>query len=131
MANKYKNEMEIELGPEKILLRPSFENMSDTEANVGGIGYLAFTFSRSSASKSIDDSVKQLPPLTMAAKIIYYNQAARKEEDSTLRKFSLEEIWDLVQDEGIKIIKPITNYLSIMTSGNKNPTPISDAEKKS
>lgn len=116
MANKYKNEMEIKIGEETILLRPTFENLSDMESNVGGLAYLAWRLSRGT---TIEDKVKSLPSFTDMAKIIYYNQAARKADDPSLRKLSLEEIWELVQGEGAKLIKPVTEYLSQIMAGNK------------
>ena len=131
MANKYKNELEIEMGAEKILLRPTFDNISDMECNVGGLTYLAWKFSRSSVLGNTQDAIKLLPSITEIAQIIYYNQAARRDDDKTLRKYSLEEIWDLVQDEGIRLIKPVTEYLSVITAGNKNAAQIGETEKKS
>lgn len=129
MANKYKNEMEIKLGAEVILLRPTFENISDTESNVGGIPYLAFITTRSSQpGLTVEQITKLMPPMSLMAQIIYYNQADVKEDGK--RKFTLEEIWDLVQDEGIRITGPISKYIGVMTSGNKIAPEFSDAEKK-
>ena len=131
MANKYKNEMEIKLGQETILLRPTFENISDMESNVGGLTYLAWKFSRGLALGGTQEAIKLMPSITELAQIIYYNQAARKEDDLTLRKYSLEDIWVLVQEEGIKLTKPVTEYLSVITAGNKNAAQLPESEKKS
>lgn len=132
MANKYKNEMEIKLGAEVILLRPSFENISDMESNVGGVTYLAWKFSRGSTLSSTTEKLKSLPTLSDITKIIYYNQAARKLDDPTLRKLSLEEVWVMVQDEGVRVIGPVTTYLTLIMAGNKGLEESSDTgEKKS
>lgn len=120
--------MEIKLGEETILLRATFENVSDMESNVGGLSYLAFKFSRGT---SLETSVKSMPSLTDIAKIIYFNQAARNPEDPTKRKFSLEEIWDLVQAEGVAVTTPVVTYLALITKGNKNAPTLTEEEKKS
>ena len=131
MANKYKNEYEIKMGSETILLRPTFENIADMESNIGGLTYLAWKFSRGMTSMDKVEAIKNMPSITEIAQIIYYNQAARKEDDTTKRKYALEEIWGMVQDEGIRLTKPVTEYLSIITAGNKNASQSSEQEKKS
>lgn len=136
--NNFKNEMEITLGSEKILLRPTFENVASMESNVGGLTYLAWKFSRSTTKdkdgKPIvnEAMIKNMPSLTEVAQIIFYNQAATKEGDPTLKKFSLEEIWDLVTLEGLKVIGPVTLFLCKITNGDKfKNDELSESEKKS
>lgn len=140
--NKFRNEMEIELGSERILLRPTFENIAAMEANVGSVAYLGWKFSRGirlgadGKAQVTDGAVKALPSLTECAQIIFFNQAATKPDDPTLKKFSLEEIWDLVLQHGSTICKTIVQYLAKITAGDK-PTvekpqeSIAEFEKKS
>ena len=127
MENKFRNEMEIQVGPEKILLRPTFENIAATEANAGALQYLAVK-----ASRGNKDPKKGLT-MTEMAMIIYYNQAAVSSDDVTKKKYSLEQIWELVMQEGLYLYQPILVFLARMTAGNKyaNVDELSEAEKKS
>ncbi len=134
--NKFRNEMEIKLGLEKILLRPTFENIAATETHVGGLAFLAWKFSIGSrGGAGMLEMAKSLPTLTECAAIIFYNQAATKENDATKKKFSLEEIWEFVQAEGMKdVIHNITMYLARITAGSVKVDELdkmSEAEKKS
>ena len=113
MENKFRNELEIELAGEKLLLRPTFENIAAMETKLGGLAYLAWKFSRGGRDP------KFLPSLTECAEIIYLNQAANNPTDPTKKKFSMEEIWEKVQAEGLGVIKPITIFLGRISAGNK------------
>jgi len=130
--------MVLKLGPEQILLRPTFENIAAMESTVGGVAYLGWKYSRGIRLENgkpvvTEQSIRALPPLTECAQIIFYNQAATKPEDPTLKKFSLEEIWDLVLQEGTPVAKQVVQYLAGLTTGDKSEPPkaVSDEEKKS
>jgi hypothetical protein len=138
MENKFRNELEITLGGEKILLRPTFENIAAMENNVGSVAYLTWKFSRGIRSvdgKSLasDAAVRSMPSMNEAAKIIYYNQAAHKQGDPTLKKYNLEEIWQLILEEGAGVAKHIILFLGRITAGNKaiDIDELSEGEKKS
>jgi len=122
--------MEIELAKVKILLRPTFENIAAMEENVGSIAWLGWKYSRGIGTK---DAVKSIPSMSEVAKIIYFNQAATKADDVTQKKFSLEEIWDLVLQEGAGVSSKIMLYLGRITAGNKADEieGLSETEKKS
>lgn len=140
MENKFRNEMEIKLGGETILLRPTFENIAAMESFVGSVAWLGWKFSRGvrvgADGKAIkqnvitEEAIKAIPTLSDSAKIIYYNQAACRADDPTQKKFSLEEIWDLVLQEGTPVVKHITMYLAGVTAGSKAMVVAEDAEKK-
>lgn len=132
MENPFRNEKEIKLGEVTILLRPCFENVAAMEAKLGGLTYLAWKFSRSTIdARSGTLDPKNIPTLTECAQIIYFNQAATKPNDPNQKQYSLEEIWALVQYEGLKIIQPVTMFLVAVTAGNKNAVEPSEAQKKS
>jgi len=124
MENKFKNEMNIKLGGEEILLRPTFENVASMEAKLGGIAYLAWKLSRSATNPSV------LPSLTDLAQIIYFNQAATKADDQTKKKHSLDEVWALVQEEGLGVVKPVTEFLARIAAGNKMQSELTENQKK-
>lgn len=131
MENKYRNELEVKIGGETILLRPTFENIAAMEENIGGLSYLAWKYSRATGK---DGQAKALPGLTECAKIIYFNQAATKPDDPTQKKLSLEEVWDLVSKEGVAVITPVLTFLGRITAGQKEdsePKELSESEKKS
>ena len=121
MENKFRNEIEISLGDEVILLRPTFENIAMTETHIGSISYLAWKFSRGvrmgddgkvdPKSLNSEETIKSLPSLTEISQVIYYNQADRK--------FTLEQVWDLVMGSGKarELISAITIYVGRMLSG--------------
>lgn len=135
--------MEVKVGPETILLRPTFENIAAMESVVGSVSYLGWKFSRGirqNAEGGVDartlntaEAIKGMPSMTEVAQIIYFNQAATKENDATRKKFSLEEIWDLVSQEGMRLVLPIMTYIANITAGDKmaNTDAPSEAEKKS
>lgn len=127
MENKFKNEMEITVGGEKILLRPTFENLAAMESNLGGLPYLAFKFGQGVDidSKKIDQikSAKSMPSMTETAQIIFYNQAEKK--------YTLEQIFDLCIDHGISICAQIVLFLVRVSAGNKMQKEPSEKQKKS
>lgn len=133
MENKFRNEMEIVLGEHKILLRPTFENIAAMEANVGSVAYLGWKYSRGirvdkdgkadKGSLNSADAVKALPPMSEAAQIIFYNQAATKADDPTLKKYSLEEIWDMVLQRGSPVVRDVFVFLGRITAGSKSFDP--------
>lgn len=127
MENKFKNEMEIEVGGEKILLRPTFENLAAMETKMGGLAYLAFKFGQgiNLETKSVDQliSAKSMPSLTETAQIIYFNQAEKK--------FSQEEVFDLCLNEGIKVCAQAVLFLVKCSAGNKMQREPSERQKKS
>lgn len=142
--NSARNEIVIKLAGEDILLRPTFENIAAMEANVGGVSYLGWKYSRGVrvkengeadlASLVSETAIKSLPSMSEVAQIIYYNQAATKPEDSTLRKYSLEEIWDKLLKNGIgTITRQVTIYLARLTAGDRLSVveDLSEEEKKS
>lgn len=137
MENKFRNEVEISLGGEKILLRPTFENIAKTESNVGSISYLAWKFSRGVSlddkgkvdpqSLSSEAAVKSLPSLSEATQIIFYNQAEPK--------FSIEDIWDLVLKTPDKkgLMMNTTVFIGRMLTGGNfdEEKEVTEDEKKS
>lgn len=142
MENKFRNELEIDLGGQKILLRPTFENIAAMEENVGSVSYLTWKYSRGIRFKdgkvdknslNMETAVKGIPSLSESAKIIYFNQAAVKHDDPTLKKYSLEEIWDLVLIDGTAVAQKIIVYLGRITAGNKAQEieELKEEEKKS
>lgn len=117
--NKFRNEMTVKLGAQEILLRPTFQNIAAMESVVGGLTYLALKFSRGGAgAKSALEMSKSLPSLSECAQIIFFNQANTKPENMNQKQFSLEEIWDMVQAEGMQtVIHSVTMYLTRITVG--------------
>lgn len=142
--NNARNEMVIKLAGEDILLRPTFENIAAMEANVGGVNYLGWKYSRGIRTKEngeadlaslvSETAIKSLPSMSETAQIIYYNQAATKPEDPTLRKYSLEEIWEKLLKNGVGgVTRQVTIYLARLTAGDRLSVvdDLTDAEKKS
>lgn len=127
MENKFKNEMEITLAGEVILLRPTFENLAAMESKLGGVAYLAYKFGQGIdiETGNIDQlaSAKAMPSMTETAQIIFYNQAEKK--------YSLEEIYDLCLDEGVRVCAKAVLFLVKMTAGNKLQKEPSKRQKKS
>jgi hypothetical protein len=124
--NPVRNEYEISVGGEVILLRPTFQNIAAMENAVGGLNYLAWKFSRGSIGKQINVErlVKDLPYMTELAQVIFYNQAEKK--------FTLEQIWELVKAEGADLTIPVSKFLGRITAGsNRTVEGLDDAEKKS
>jgi hypothetical protein len=124
--NPVRNEYEITVGGEVILLLPTFQNIAAMENAVGGLNYLAWKFSRGSIGKQINVErlVKDLPYMTELAQVIFYNQAEKK--------FTLEQIWELVKAEGADLTIPVSKFLGRITAGsNRTVEGLDDAEKKS
>ncbi len=143
MENVKRNEMEIQVGPEKILLRPTFENLATLEAKVGSLSYLGWKFSRgvrvkreSTTDFKMDRTLnselaKDMPSLTEVAQIIYICQASTDPQDINKKKFSIEQIWDLVIGEGTVMVNRLLPFLAKLCAGNKlSPDELSESEKK-
>lgn len=127
--NNFRNEMLVEIGTEKILLRPTFQNMSEMESNVASVSYLAYKFSRGlreTGANKENEAAKSLPSLTEAAQIIYYNQAERK--------FTLDEVWEKIISSGNtpKIMVQVTIFIGKMLAGGdfNIDKEVTDDEKK-
>lgn len=124
MENKFRNEMLIKVGGKELLLRPTFENVSAMESSMGGLGYLAVKMAAGG------NTAKALPSLSDCAKVIYFNQAGHLKDDPTKKEYSIEEIWELIQEEGIAAVGPVVEFISKITSGNKILDKLSAEEKK-
>jgi len=108
MANKFRNEMELEVAGDKILLRPTFENCANLEAALGyGLPMLAYNLAS-----------KKMPALTDLAKVIYFCQAEKN--------LKLEQVWDLVQAEGVNVTVSVLSFIAKITSGDKTQVPLSE-----
>ena len=127
MENKFKNEMEIMLGGEKILLRPTFENLAAMETALGGIAWLAYKFGKgidvTSRKVDPDMSAKAMPSMTETAQIIFFNQAEKT--------YSQEEIFQMCLDEGVKVCAQAVMFLVKVSAGNKMQKELTDKQKKS
>lgn len=125
--NTFRNEQVIVLAGTKILLRPTFENIAAMESDMGGVAYLAFKYGQgvNLDTKAIDPllSAKSYPPLSETAKIIFHNQAEKT--------YTLDQIFDLVMQEGIRASATIVLFLVKMTAGNKFAKEPSERQKKS
>lgn len=130
MENKFRNEMEIKLAGETILLRPTFEALAKTETEIGALHWLAFKF-----GKGVDVDPKTgktvvnpetMPPLHVCAKMFFLHQAEDNE-----RKFTLEEMAQLCIADGMKCTIPFLQYLTRMTAGNNRPPKLTEKQKKS
>lgn len=121
--NKFKNEMEVQIGSKKILLRPTFENLAEMETNLGSIGYLSWKFSqgvRKNEGGGLDQSslnsreaIQALPSLTEITQIIFYNQAEKE--------YSKEDIYQMIIEEGAyrDCMIASTIYIGRMLAGSK------------
>lgn len=119
--NIFKNETELKIGDETILIRPTFENLAEMESNVGSVTYLSWKFSqgvKKNRDGSVDrdslnsrETIQALPSLSEITEIIYYNQAEKK--------FSKEEIFRLIVEN--KAMQPmmiqVTIYIGKMLTG--------------
>jgi hypothetical protein len=127
MENKFRNEMEITLSGQKILLRPTFENLAAMEGDLGGIAYLAYKYGQGIdiEARTVDQlkSAKAMPPITEAAKIFFFNQAEKK--------FTLEEIYGMCLDEGLKVCAQAVLFLVRVSAGNKLAKEPTRSQKKS
>jgi hypothetical protein len=127
MENLARNEMLIELGAEKILLRPTFENLSAMESKLGGMASLTFKYAKNvdgfdDVSKiDVEKMSKSFPSFSEATQIIYYNQAEKK--------FTLEQIHELVMETGVKGLVQVVTFLVRATMGSKK-TKLTSSKKK-
>lgn len=120
--NPFKNEKLIKLGDQEILLRPSFENIAALEANVEPL---------MSITQRMSKGVGKVP-MTLLAQVIFYCQAERKADNQESYRFSLEEIWSLVQIEGGgTLYVPILSFIGSVFAGDKNAAELSERQKKS
>lgn len=116
MANKFRNEKQIKLGGVEVLLRPSFENIANLEDSLGfGLPTLSLRLSKMFQRQ-------ETPKLTDLAKIVFHCQAEKK--------YNLDEIWELCQEEGIESAKDILVFVSNVTAGNKAAPQLSEEEVK-
>lgn len=106
--------MEITLGGEKILLRPTFENCTNLEGSLGyGLPMMAYNLSQ-----------KKMPALTDLAKVIFYCQAEKK--------LTMAEIWDKVMFDGVEITTQVLIFVGQITAGDSAKVqPSESSEKKS
>lgn len=119
--NQFKNQLEVAIGAEKILLSPTFENIAQMESNVGSVSYLAWKFSqgvRKQADGSLDkdslntrETIKGLPSLSEVTQIIYYNQAEKM--------YSLDEIFQKIVSSGQfqQVMIQVTIFIGKMLTG--------------
>lgn len=113
MANKFRNEMTIKLGEVEILLRPTFENCANLESALGyGLPMMAFKLAK-----------QQLPSMTDAAKVIFFCQAEKK--------YTLEQVWELMMENGSGIIKDLLMFVGGITAGDKTVQELTESQKKS
>lgn len=123
--NPFRNEMNVELAGETILLRPTFENLAAMETDIGGIPFLAWKFGK---SVSVVDGKMvlgqdSLPPMSICTKVIFHNQEPKK--------FSLEQVHEMVMAQGITATRIALNFIMKCTAGNRQQPDLSDAQKKS
>lgn len=141
--NKHRNEIELKIGDKVILLRPTFENLAETESNVGGLSWLAWRFSRGVRVQQSEDgtvkpvaeitseTLKDQPSLTEIVKIVYYNQV---KNESGRRELSLEQIFDLIVSTGsfkMVLMKVIVFIGQALSGGDfDEQAEVTEAEKK-
>jgi hypothetical protein len=116
MINPLKNELEIELGAEKLLLRPSFENLAALEAQIGPLDSLSFSLSRQTEDKP------RLLSITESVRIIFHCQEPKN--------LSISEIHSLVMSAGIKARSQLYKFLLTITAGDDAAAEISEEQKK-
>ena len=109
-----RNEMEVEIGGKKILLRADFDSLRKFEQAVGGMG----AFIKPIATTGMIN-------LTDSVLLIYHTQAP---ENSV--KYSQDECFSLVMSEGMAVAKKLMVYVAMLTAGNKRVDGLGDASKK-
>lgn len=125
--NPFKNEQLVTLGGQEILLRPTFENIATLETETYSLAYIAWLYG-GGAAEAVKDPVsgkveitkkdKVIPPLTLSAKIIYLCQAEKCHD--------LETVFQMVLQEGIAVNSQVLKFISKITAGNKNVTPVEE-----
>ena len=99
--SKIKNEKTITLAGSEILLRPTFANCEALESDLGfGLPVLAHNLSQ-----------KILPGMIQMAKVIYHCQAQKV--------YTKDDIWEMVQSEGMLIMTDILIFVGSITAGDK------------
>lgn len=123
--NPARNEFEMDLGSEKILLRPTFENLSAMESKLGGLAYLTFKFAKTveTGVPNMEQLTKSFPSFTETTQIIFFNQVEKK--------YSLEQIHELVMETGIKACAQAVHFLVKCTAGSTKTKLSASAKKKS
>lgn len=112
MANKLKNEMEIKLAGEVFLLQPNFNNVQNLENSpVGGIPKLGFEMSKG-----------RLLTLNEIAWVVYHCHEPKK--------FTVDEIWEMVRHEGISCQPAVYQFLTNITAGDKTQVELTENQKK-
>lgn len=116
MSNKFRKELEVELGEVKILLRPTMENLAALEEHAIHLQEFSYnTFVKSAEGAASGDKGKiagSLLKVDQAAKAIYYLQA----EADPSKRHSLEKIFDLMLAQGVSAItSQMSNYLLTVT----------------
>lgn len=116
--------MIITIAGEKILLRPTFENMAMMEGKLGSIGSMIYKYGAAAAVSNLNHAtmMKSLPPLNEAAQIIFFNQAEKK--------YSIDEIYEKCLEEGIKVGAEVLLFLVRCTSGNTKLAEPTEKQKK-
>lgn len=109
-----KNEMELKLGEQVILVRATFDALQKFERAVGGIGAFIAPITKTGFVNLSD-----------AALLIYYTQATEN-----AKQLSKQECFDLVMSIGIEITKDLMIWIAKLTAGNKKVDQAGDAEKK-
>jgi len=111
--NPLKNEKIVDVGGEKILLRPTFENCANLEQALGfGLPMLAYNLAQ-----------KKLPNMTDLAKVVYFCQAEKK--------LTLEQVWELVLKDGMAVATQVLEFVAIITAGDRSQPELTDSQKKS
>jgi len=127
--NPHRNEVQVQLAGESILLRPTFENLAALEADVGGIPWLAWKYGRGvnidkKGKVTLDENA--LPPLSITTKIIFHSQVPA---EGAPRK-GLEEVHELVMAEGMTASRFALDFIMKCTAGNKMAAAPTPAQKK-
>ena len=120
--NKFKNEKVIKIGEVSILLRPTFENISRLEAELGGVQYLAFKYAQGMEARSKLEKIKFMPQLTECARIIYICQAEKT--------FTIDEVYEKLQDDFAGVQAGLLQFITGMMGGNKMAPDLSEGVKK-
>ena len=107
MPNDMRNEMELELAGEKLLLRPTFEGIAEME-NVSGLGIqgIAANLIRENAS------------IRVVAAVIWGGLVGAEN-----KKYTLEQIQEMIVDHGIYDLVPQAMlFMNQAMRGNRDVT---------
>jgi hypothetical protein len=97
------------------------------EAKLGGLAALTFKYSKNVTSenqnsKDMAEISKCFPSFSETTQIVFYNQVEKK--------FTLDEIHELVLDAGVKACAQAVTFLVRCTSGSKITKPMTSSKKK-